>query len=183
VLGGEGFTNWHEFDHPQLGKVEIGGWRNKTAWQNAPPSFLPDICHKHCLFVLAHAEMNPRLTVQECIVEPLGGDLHKLTLILRNTGFLPTYTSKKAAEKKAVQPTEVELTLPEGVTLAQGDRWQEIGPLEGRSNKLFGFWSGGHPTDNAQRLTWVLRGSAGSTVGVEARAQRAGTVRAQVTLE
>ena len=28
--GGKAFHAWHEFDHPQLGKVEIGGWDTKN---------------------------------------------------------------------------------------------------------------------------------------------------------
>jgi murein tripeptide amidase MpaA len=184
MLNGEGFVPWREFDHPQLGKVEIGGWRIKKVWQNAPVQFLPDLCDKHCRFTLAHAEMSPRLTVQECKAEALGGGLHKITLILRNTGFLPTYTSKKAAQIKVVRPIEVEVTLPEGVTLASGEREQEIGHLEGRSNKLWGGWfSAGYPTDNARRLEWVVAGPAGSVVKIETRSERAGSVRAEVALK
>ena len=25
-LGGKGFVDWYPFDHPQLGRVELGGW-------------------------------------------------------------------------------------------------------------------------------------------------------------
>ena len=32
ALNGEGFKPWKEFDHPQLGKVEIGGWKTKFTW-------------------------------------------------------------------------------------------------------------------------------------------------------
>jgi hypothetical protein len=127
--------------------------------------------------------MSPRLTVQECQAEALGGGLHKITLILRNTGFLPTYTSKRALQQKAVRPIEVEVTLPAGVTLTSGEREQEIGHLEGRSNKLWGGWySSGYPTDNARRLEWVVAGAAGSVVKIETRSERAGTVRAEITL-
>ena len=184
VLGGEGFASWQPFEHPQLGPVEIGGWRTKFVWQNAPAQFLPDLCHKHCLFSIAHAVMGPRLTVESFTAARQGGELHKLTLILRNTGYLPTYTSKKALERKAVRPIEVEVMVPDGGELVSGEREQEIGQLEGRSNKMWGSWfSGGYPTDNARRLEWVVRGSTGSEVRVEVRAERAGTVRAAVTLE
>ena len=184
VLGGEGFVNWRAFDHPQLGRVEIGGWKTKSVWQNAPPQFLPDLCHKHCLFTLAHATMNPRLTVELAGAEALGGDLYKLTLILRNTGFLPTYTSKKGLERKAMRPITVEVFPGDGVTVVNGEREQEIGHLEGRSNKVHGGWGGGgYPTDNARRLEWVVQGAPGNTVRLEARAYRAGTVRSDLTLE
>ena len=28
-LGGKAFMDWKPYDHPQLGKVEIGGWNRK----------------------------------------------------------------------------------------------------------------------------------------------------------
>ncbi len=36
ALGGRGFVDWHEFEHPQLGTVEIGGWDWFRVWSNAP---------------------------------------------------------------------------------------------------------------------------------------------------
>jgi hypothetical protein len=31
AAGNDGFVDWREFDHPQLGKVEIGGWKAKKS--------------------------------------------------------------------------------------------------------------------------------------------------------
>lgn len=39
-LGGKGYVDWYEFDHPQLGKVELGGWDSHFAFRNPPPDFL-----------------------------------------------------------------------------------------------------------------------------------------------
>jgi murein tripeptide amidase MpaA len=39
-LEGEGFSPWTPFDHPQLGRVEVGGWKTKFTHQNPPPKFL-----------------------------------------------------------------------------------------------------------------------------------------------
>jgi murein tripeptide amidase MpaA len=39
-LGGKGYINWYPFDHPQLGRVELGGWDAMYAWSNPPPEFL-----------------------------------------------------------------------------------------------------------------------------------------------
>ena len=32
-----GLVPWYEFDHPQLGKVELGGWDILYTWRNPPP--------------------------------------------------------------------------------------------------------------------------------------------------
>ncbi len=36
VLGGKGFVPWHEVKHPQLGTVEVGGWKRFTRYE--PPA-------------------------------------------------------------------------------------------------------------------------------------------------
>src|SRR5512136_1236938 len=33
-LGGRGYVDWYPFDHPQLGRVELGGWDFMWAWSN-----------------------------------------------------------------------------------------------------------------------------------------------------
>jgi hypothetical protein len=82
-----------------------------------------------------------------------------------------------------MRPLAVEVFPGTGVTLVNGEREQEIGHLEGRSNKVHGAWGGGYPTDNARRLEWVVKGAPGGTVRLEARSDRAGTIRADLTLE
>jgi murein tripeptide amidase MpaA len=39
-LDGEGFVDWTPFEHPQLGRVEMGGLKTKFTAQNPPPTFL-----------------------------------------------------------------------------------------------------------------------------------------------
>ena len=54
-LSAQGFVPWYEFNHPQLGPVEIGGWNSKFTLVNPPPQYLEAECHKNCLFTLYHA--------------------------------------------------------------------------------------------------------------------------------
>jgi murein tripeptide amidase MpaA len=177
--GLNGFKPWTAFNHPQLGAVEIGGWDYKRFWGNAPAKFLPDIAHKNTLFTLLHAEASPRLAVKLTKVEAVEGDTYRLVVVLENSGFLPTYTSAKALEKKAVDPIRVKLSLPTTAKLISGDAVVEAGQLEGRSNKiesLFGSPFG----DQEKKLEWVIQAPAGTTVGFEAISQRAGVVRGEV---
>ncbi|HEX2916792.1 MAG TPA: M14 family metallopeptidase [Chloroflexia bacterium] len=179
-LDGQGFKSWQPFEHPQLGPVEIGGWDFKFIWQNAPVEFLPELAEKHCRFTIAHALMSPRLALARTEVKAQGGDNYRVVVQLQNQGFLPTYTSKKALERGVVRPVAVKLNLPEGVELVSGEKEQEIGQLEGRSSKAF-F---GEPslTDDRRKLEWVIKGPAGSEVQLEARSERAGTIRTSITL-
>ena len=178
-LDGEGFAPWTEFDHPQLGRVEVGGWKTKFTFQNPPPKFLEAECRKLTDFALSHASCAPRLEA-ELSEQELPGGLRKLELTVENTGYLPTNVSRIAADKKAVKPVEIEIKLPEGATLVSGEAKMGLGHLTGRSSlesnswKNPAFWAG-LPSDYARRAAWMVDG--GGTVEVEVRSDKAGTLR------
>jgi hypothetical protein len=86
--------------------------------------------------------------------------------------------TEKAVERKAVRPLEVELTLPEGARLAAGERLTEAGQLTGRVHKRSTLWWGNdESTSDRVKLEWVIEAPQGTEIGIEARHQRAGTVR------
>ena len=178
-LDGEGFVPWTGFDHPQLGRVEIGGWKTKFTFQNPPPKFLEAECRKLTDFALSHASCAPRLRA-ELSEEELPGGLRKLELTVENTGFLATNVSRMAADKKIVKPVKVEVVLPEGATLVSGEEEVDLGHLSGRSSlegnswKNPAFWAG-LPSDYARRVAWIVSG--GGAVEVEVRGGKAGTRR------
>jgi murein tripeptide amidase MpaA len=181
--GGKAFQPWREFDHPQLGKVEIGGWDTKGYIQNAPPDYLPELCEKQCAFTLAHALMSPRLEFKEARVEEQNEGVYKLSIVVANRGFLPTYTSQRAQERKAVRPIEVSVRLPAEATIVTGKATQEIGHLEGRTNKIYGGWfSSRNVTDNESHLEWVVRAPSGGEVQIEVKSDRAGTIMTRLPL-
>ena len=106
-----------------------------------------------------------------------------MRLVLQNTGWLPTNVTEKAVERKAVRPLEVELTLPEGATLVAGERKEEAGQLTGRVHKRGALWWGGDDsTGDLAKLEWVIEAPDGGELGIEARHQRAGTLRRLVRL-
>ncbi len=180
-LDGKGFVNWRPFEHPQLGPVEIGGWIERRTFGNPPEQFLLRTLEPNTRFALAFAQTGPRLELRHVQAEALGSDLYRLQAVVVNSGYLPTYGSKRALEVQAVQPIEVAVNLPEGGAIISGERQQAIGQLEGRANKR-ALWGASYPTDHLRRLTWTIRAPAGSAVTVEARSQRAGVARATVQL-
>jgi Zinc carboxypeptidase len=182
-LGGKGYVDWYPFDHPQLGPVELGGWDVFYCWGNVPPEFLEAEIAPHSDFAIFHALVSPKLELLSLEVKRVGGSAYALRLVLHNTGWLPTYVSKKALDRKSVRPLEIDLVLPEGARLAAGEVKTEAGQLEGRVDKrsTMWWWSDDATSDRA-KLEWVVEAPAGGTVGIEARHQRAGVVRAQVEL-
>lgn len=81
-----------------------------------------------------------------------------------------------------MRPIEVELNLPAGVTLVSGKQKQEIGHLEGRSNKISILWNSPSPTDNRTSLEWVVSSPQAAQLELTVRSQRAGTLRRSIVL-
>ena len=161
-LDGKGYVDWYEFDHPQLGKVELGGWDVMYCWGNVPPQFLEAEIAPHSDWALWHLLISPRLEVKSLDVDDVGEGTYKVRLVLQNTGWLPTQVTQKAVERKAVRPLEVELTLPEGAELVVGEQKTEAGQLEGRVHKRSVLWWGGDDsTADLTKLEWVIEAPAG----------------------
>ncbi|MGB3681975.1 MAG: M14 family metallopeptidase [Rubrobacteraceae bacterium] len=178
-LDGEGFSPWTDFDHPQLGRVEIGGWKTKFTMQNPPRHLLEPECEKLARFALAHASAAPKLAAR-LEVEEISPGLRQVDLTIENTGYLPTNVSQVSVDKELVKPVEVELALPEGTDLVSGETLVKVGHLAGRSALAGGRWKSpvffqGLPSDYARRIRWVVRGEG--PVGFEVRGGRSGTVR------
>lgn len=176
-----GLAPWYEFDHPQLGKVELGGWDNLYTWRNPPHALLEAEIAHHADFALAFAALAPRLAWREVKLTPVGEGAYHLLAVVENTGFLPTYGSSQAKKMKAVRPVRLEVTLPTGATLVGGKQKQEIGQLEGRSNKLDVSF-GDSPTDNRGKAEWLIHAPAGGALTLRAVAERGGTLVKDLSL-
>ncbi|HLG08275.1 MAG TPA: M14 family metallopeptidase [Gaiellaceae bacterium] len=180
---GEGYVDWYPFDHPQLGPVELGGWDIVHFWFNPPLSRLEDEVKPHADFALFLALVSPRLEVRSFESTPVGEGAYRLRLVLENTGWLPTNVTEKALERKAVQPIEVSLELPEGARVATGKEREEAGQLGGRvERRSITWWGVDHSTSERTKVDWVVEAKAGDRVSVVARHDRAGTVRAELVL-
>jgi murein tripeptide amidase MpaA len=183
VLGGRGYVDWYPFEHPQLGRVELGGWDMLYAWRNPPPEFLEKEVALFPDWLVWHLLISPKLAVYEATVEPLGDALYKVRLVVQNTGWLPTYVTKKALEKKLVRGVIAEIELPDGATLQLGKPREELGQLEGRAYKpsAANVWNA-DPTDDRAKVEWVVHAPQGGTVRLTARHERAGVVRVECPL-
>ena len=182
VLGGKGYVNWYEFDHPQLGKVELGGWNEIFAFRNPPPEFLEKEISKFPDWLLWHLLISPRLELHEASAKALGDNTFRVRLVVDNSGWLPTYVSKTAVEKKVTRSVIAEIELPEGATLETGKPREELGQLEGRAYKPSFVGSTEDPTDNRAKVEWTVKAPSGGVVKLTARHDRAGVVRAEVKL-
>ena len=87
-----GVIEWEEIDHPQYGKVEVGGL--KKNWLRQPPSFLlEEELHRNMAFTLFHADEMPQVSIQSAKLEKLSDSLTQVTAIIENKKIIPTHSA------------------------------------------------------------------------------------------
>jgi hypothetical protein len=183
VLKGKGYVDWYAYDHPQLGPVELGGWDSLHMWTNPPLEFLEKEISPFPDWVVWHTLISPRLELRESLVTPLGSGSYRVRVVVENTGWLPTYVTKKALEKKVVRGVMAEIALPRGASLASGKPREEFTQLEGRAYKPVNVDEWEEGTTDRLKLEWVVKSPRGGKVQVLARHERAGVVRLELPLK
>lgn len=182
-LGGKGFVPWQPFDHPQLGEVEIGGWDPIYAFRNPPVEFLEAEVKPHAEWLIWHLLIAPRLAVHTAEALPLGDDTYRVRLVVENEGWLPSYVTKKALERKVTRGVVAEISVPTDAELLIGLPRLEGPQLEGRAYKPAGsFGWNADPTSDRAKFEWVIRAPEGGEVTLMAKHDRAGVVRATISL-
>jgi len=183
-LDGRGHVDWRPFDHPQLGRIELGGWNKVKAFNNPPPHRLEAEIARFPQWLLWQALTSPKLEVREVAVSPIGADTWRVRLIVQNSGWLPTYVTKMAIRHKLLRGVLAEIALPEGCALIEGKPRAELGELEGWAYLHTGisFWPNKRPTADRAHADWIVRAPAGAEVRLAAWHARAGRVSANVTL-
>ena len=173
---GEAFRDWKPFRHPQLGEVEIGGWKTLLIFRNPPPQLLPEMAQKNLMFTLKHALAAPLLRIAKAEATELAEGVFRIDAVIENRGYLSTDTTDRAVAMKAVHPCSATLELPDVIKLVAGESTVDLGHLAGWSDRndeytRFSQWSA--PAKGAQ---WVVRTTDTSAeVKIVARSTRAGT--------
>jgi hypothetical protein len=92
LLFGDVIVTWQEYDHPQFGKIEVGGV--KKNFTRADPGFLLESdAHRNMAFCIYHAYHMPKLVVEEMTEKNLGGGLTEITVVVTNKRLIPTHSS------------------------------------------------------------------------------------------
>jgi hypothetical protein len=184
ALGGAGFVAWHAFDHPQLGRVEIGGWDKVHYWFNVPFERLEKEVAGHADWLIYLGLASPRIEIRSFDATPTAEGHWRVRLVVENTGWLPTSGSQRALDGKLAGEIEAKLTVPNGVRLVNGELHRSAGQLAGRNEqRSTATWWGYTPgTPDRAVLDWVIAAPAGAELSVTASHVRAGTARARCVL-
>jgi hypothetical protein len=98
LLFGDGYVEWKTFNHPQFGKIEVGGSK-KNYVRNHPGFMLQEDAHRNMAFTLYHAYQTPKLEIVEVKTEKLSGDLVAVTATIMNTRIIPTHSTHDIKNK------------------------------------------------------------------------------------
>ena len=183
VLKGKGYVDWYTYKHPQLGRVELGGWDFMHMWTNPPLQFLEKEISPFPDWIVWHALISPRLIMWEIKMTSLGAGSYAIRFVVQNEGWLPTYVTKKALEKKVTRGVIAEIHLPKGASLLSGKQREEIGKLEGRAYKTSFSDESEESTNERVKVEWVVKAKKGTKIKATAKHDRAGMVSAEVILK
>ena len=138
TLGGKGFINWTNFDHPDLGMVEIGGAVSYV--DNTPPADMIDsLLIKQVPWVFEITKKLPKLEILKTETKSKGGGVYELNVWVENTSYLPFPT---AMGKRNKQPAPAIITIEgDNVTILSGKKRTPVTSLNGLQSK---------------KLTWMV---------------------------
>ncbi len=166
---GDQYVEWTEFDHPEYGQVEMGGWKKTRG--RIPPRFLAmELFHRNMAFTLYHADQMPLMAMGESSVEPLGGGVSRVRVEIMNERLIPTITAR-AAENRVVRPDlltvngDVEIITAGWVTDLYGDSPVERIEQEELDRIMI---RNGHPGRTTRMIEYLVRGSGPMTVTYDA---------------
>jgi hypothetical protein len=138
-LKGNGFVKWQPYNHPTLGKVEIGGIAPFVT-STPPVSQIDSLCKVQLPWLLQLSKRLPDLQLMKEVVTDLGAGVYRLELYVENKGMLPYPTAMGAKNK---QPAPV-------VVVLEGDNLEF---LEGYKRTPMGDIGG----NQVKKLTWTIK--------------------------
>ncbi len=110
----DSFVEWKEFDHPQFGKIEIGGFKKNSPARLHPGFLLESDAHRNAAFVLLHAHSTPHLTISNITEKPIEGGYREITADITNSRLIPTHSSYDV-QNKIERPDWVTISGPQVV--------------------------------------------------------------------
>jgi hypothetical protein len=110
LLMGEAMVEWTEVDHPQYGRIEVGGMK-KNFGRVEPGFMLQSDAHRNMMFTLYQTSQMPQVAVDSVTTRSLGGGLTEVTAVILNKKLAPTHTQ---------QDVENRISRPDLITLTGG---------------------------------------------------------------
>ena len=175
---------WAEFEHPQLGTVEIGGIDYMRTVRNPPTALLPAEVGRGATVADRMLASTPQLVAH--FKTKKDGEDTIVELVVENIGFLPTSSSARAQQLNLVSPIRVDASFGGTLRCVEGEPTQTLGHLEGWGSLQMGparhaVYPGLGATGPRAHARWIVRGQG--QLSVEWTAVRAGSGSSSIEIE
>ncbi len=158
---------WRPFEHPQLGPVEIGGVDPRVGLWNPPYELLAEVCERQSAAFARVASLAPRLELDAPEVERLGDGVARVTLTVRNVGYLPTNVLASALALEHAEPVRVTVTTEGSATVDADGAFATLGHLDGWGRGLYDgsgalYFQRSRGNTGQARVRLLVRGAPGA---------------------
>ncbi len=165
--GRDVFVPWQDCEHPQLGKVQVGGMSIAATHYPYPPH-MAEISANTTKFLLEHASWHPQLCLSNVEVAGVGEGVYRLRADVANTGRFATNVMSTGIGSRSAEPVAVKLEKVEAAKIFSRPRVYEFAALGG---------GGG-----GQQMEWFVGASPGDEITITASHPRGGIVRERLKL-
>ena len=180
---GQQFTDYTEYDHPQYGKVLIGGL-NKWSSRNTPTFMLEEECHRNFAFTMYHADQMAQVRFDRTQIENIGDGLWQITTEIKNDKVMPTRSGIQ--RRNGIGPNDLLIceSAADGSVVASGTlrTWRDRQMSEVRDEPGRIQLSGGIPGRGGTIFRFLVTGQAGDDVTLRFEAEKAKNIQTTVTL-
>jgi hypothetical protein len=120
---GELYKPWREFDHPDFGKIEIGGWVKMSS--RLPAAFmLKDLVHRNASAVIFSAKNTPEISLEIFETKAMGNGLTRVRTRLANAKAIPSMSYQ--ARKNKLYPQDMLTLSGAGIKVVAGGEINDI---------------------------------------------------------
>lgn len=165
--GIDGFAAWTVYKHPELGEVEIGGFK-PYAVTNPPAAKIAELGASHAEFVLYLSTLFPQVKIAKTEVTNHGGGIFRIKAEVENAGFLPTSLAQ-GVTSRSVKPTMVQLEVDPEAIITGDNKTSFFQSLAGSGNR--------------RKYEWLIKGKPGANIELRVVSQKGGTDTATITLK
>jgi hypothetical protein len=169
-MKGSQFIDWHPYDHPTLGEVEIGGW---IRVKNSPPEgpLVQKESEMGNAYKMYLASLPAKLQIESKVkTTDKEAGIYQVDITVKNNGFLPT-ALQHAQSLGVVDPVILEVEPDANLEILFGEKKVRLGHIDGHSE--------------SEKTSYVLRKKNASSKAVlkaGVKAQRANNDTKEITI-
>ena len=162
------YVPWKPIDHPQLGRVEIGGFISRFRY-NPTMADLRKIARGTYRFTLHHASCHPWIRMEDVQVEEVDRNTTRIRARVANRGSLPTHVSNRGRVLARHRGVSVRLTCMGKTRLLSRRGHDDLGDLQASTGSRDLEWFVSAPKSQVDLCRIEVSGGAGGNVAAVAR--------------